>query len=230
MSGQVNYERIANEFYPTPTGFVRCLASHFSLHDTNWWEPACGEGHIAFEVVKLTGVAVRCSDIIRYPKFGDKVHLVEEVDFLSLREAPRGVTGIITNPPYLTINVVDEPEEGEDDWRYLAPLARSYGIRSKRVSLAELFLRHAIELMRPVQGKVAMFLRNEFDCGSKRMNLFQHSTYQMKIICTERPRWIEGSTGSPRHNYSWYCFDWRNESDPVVRYAHPKTAKPITFQ
>lgn len=223
MSGQLDYARVDNDFYPTPVKFVHCLAEHYALYGTKWWEPAVGEGHIALEVERLTKKPVVCSDIVRYPKLGDMHMFVS--DFLLIEEAPEGVTGIITNPPYLTVNVADDPE-----WQYLLHLCKRYGIkRLKKVSLAELFLRHAIHLMKPVNGSVAMFLRNEFDCGKGRMDLFAYGkTYHLKVVCTERPRWIEGSTGSPRHNYSWFVFDHLNEEgNPKVRYSHPDLVEPI---
>lgn len=235
MTAQYNYERIENEFYPTPSKFVDCLAAHLPLADVIWWEPCVGKGHIAFRVEAITGEIVDKSDIMAYDLGVDTfIDDVMIADFLALTVAPDGVTGIITNPPYLTINVVDAPVVNkktgklDDDWRHLEPLARKYGMKGKRISLAELFLRHAIALMEPVNGIVAMFLRNEFDCGSKRADLFSHHpSYALKVVCTERPRWIEGSTGSPRHNYSWFVFDHMNDADAVIKYQHPKNAKPL---
>lgn len=234
MTGQYNYERIENEFYPTPTKFVNCLAAHIPLGATKWWEPCAGQGHIAATVEAITGDVVICSDLVKYPDHPERLGFADRIyiaDFLAMTEAHPGVTGIITNPPYVTINIVDAPGEGEgeDDWRHLEPLARKYGMKGKRISLAELFLHHAIALMSPVNGKVAMFLRNEFDCGKKRSILFNGVNFAMKIVCTERPRWIEGSKGSPRHNYSWFVFDFTNmDTDGGrVRYQHPATATPI---
>lgn len=222
MTGQVIYERIENEFYPTPPKFVNCLAEFFNLHGTVWYEPCAGKGHVVHAVEAITGQYVDRSDIVHYPGDEEFSATVDIADFLLLeREDVNLVDGIITNPPYLTINLED------DEWSKYAHLAKRYGMGAKKVSLAELFLRHAIYLMEPVKGKVAMFLRNEFDCGKKRMPLFRHRAYTMKVVCTERPRWIEDSTGSPRHNYSWYVFDWTNEFDAAVFYSHPDSAKPI---
>lgn len=229
MTGQYDYDRIENEFYPTPVGFVRCLAEHFPLFGTDWWEPCAGQGHIAMTVESITHNRVEVSDVVRYPDHPNFVQgfskRVVLADFLALEAAPPGVDGLISNPPYLTIYLTD-PE-----WSHLKPLALKYGMRGNKISLAELFLRHAIALMEPVKGKVFFFLRNEFDCGSKRMDLFKtHPAYAGKVVCTERPRWIEGSTGSPRHNYSWVCFDWTHRGVSPVFYSHPKTAKPLTYQ
>lgn len=121
------------------------------------------------------------------------------VDFLRANSTPRGANAIITNPPY-----------GD---------------------LAEAFIRKSLDLMQPAEGLVAMFLRNEYDMSSTgRDDLFEgHPAYAMKIAVTKRPRWIEGSKGSPRHSYAWYIWDWSeaHTGPPIIRYLHPKNARPI---
>lgn len=120
------------------------------------------------------------------------------IDFLRATTTPRNVNTIVTNPPFADI--------------------------------AEAFIRRALELMEPVDGMVAMFLRNEYDCAATtRDDLFEgHPAYATKIVVTKRPRWIEGSKGSPRHNYSWFVWDFANAGTPAtIRYIHPKHAVPI---
>lgn len=91
--------------------------------------------------------------------------------------------------------------------------------------LPEQFIRHALKLMQPVKGQVAMFLRNEYDCSKKRMDLFALPPFHKKVIVTKRPRWIEGSKGSPRHNYAWFVWDWRHIGGAGgISYAHPEFA------
>lgn len=91
--------------------------------------------------------------------------------------------------------------------------------------MPELFIRHALKMMEPVKGQVAMFLRNEYDCSKKRMPLFSLPPFHKKIVVTKRPRWVEGSTGSPRHNYAWFCWDWRHKAGAAgVAYSHPDFA------
>ena len=75
----------------------------------------------------------------------------------------------------------------------------------------------ALSLTRNSGGKVAMLLRNEFDCAAARKKVFGFP-FDMKIVLQKRPRWIDGSTGSPRHNYAWYIWDWKTTRDPVIRY------------
>lgn len=88
--------------------------------------------------------------------------------------------------------------------------------------LAEEFIRHALEIMERVEGKVAMFLRNEYDCGKERRSLFAQHPFAHKIIVTKRPRWIEGSKGSPRHNYAWYVWDFAHQGGAYISYVHPE--------
>lgn len=91
--------------------------------------------------------------------------------------------------------------------------------------MPEQFIRHALKLMKPVKGQVAMFLRNEYDCSKGRMDLFGLPPFHKKIIVTKRPRWVEGSKGSPRHNYSWFVWDWRQVSGAgSIAYSHPNFA------
>lgn len=237
MTGQYDYERIENDFYPTPPKFLKCLTAFvqtYGIRPTNWWEPCAGQGHLALAMEDLTGERVTVTDLVRYPDHPERpgfANRVEIRDFLATTSADVQnyvVDGIITNPPYITFKVTD-PE-----FAHLRDLAYKYGCvcpKTKRVSMAELFLRHALALMEPVKGRVAMFLRNEFDCASGRMDLFTSPAFDCKIVATERPRWIEGSTGSPRHNYAWFVFDFQNIDLPArAHYAHPASAVPISVQ
>lgn len=91
--------------------------------------------------------------------------------------------------------------------------------------MPEQFIRHALKLMEPVKGQVAMFLRNEYDCSKGRMPLFGLPPFHKKIVVSKRPRWVAGSTGSPRHNYSWFVWDWRHKAGAAgIAYSHPDSA------
>jgi hypothetical protein len=203
MSGQLDYERHDHDFYATPQENVDCLHLVEDLNGTVWWEPACGTGHISKRVEELTGQTVLSTDLI------DRGYGNGGIDFLQLQHGvadirtkiienqlrfeSRSPNGIITNPPF-------------DD-------------------LAELFIRHACKLMKPKRGKVIMFLRNEFDCGKTRRGLFNGNNpdfpFAHKIVVTKRPRWIEGSKGSPRHSYAWFVWDFAHEGGAYVSYVHP---------
>lgn len=84
--------------------------------------------------------------------------------------------------------------------------------------LAEQFIRQALKVTEKHKLLVAMILRHEYDCASGRNDLFEHPAFAHQVVLTKRPRWIPDSTGAPRHNYSWFIWDWRNESAPTKSY------------
>jgi hypothetical protein len=82
--------RLPNEFYPTPPEATRALLS-VETFEGSIWEPACGEGAIAKELV-AAGHTVVSTDLVDYG-FG-----VPRVDFL--KEIRPRARHIVTNPPY----------------------------------------------------------------------------------------------------------------------------------
>ncbi len=84
--------------------------------------------------------------------------------------------------------------------------------------LAQEFIERGLELIAETGGKAAFFLRNEYDCAAKRVFLFEHPSFAQKLVLTRRPRWVAGSTGSPRHNYAWFVWDAAHEGPATVRY------------
>ena len=152
------------------------------------WEPACGAGWIS-DVLLARGLNVLSTDIRDY---GYK-HMHGLQDFLAVEEVDPRVKMIWTNPPYDIEGVEGVPD-----------------------ITAEKFVRRALEIMKPVGGKVLMILRNEFDCAGGRWDLFGQYPFAEKFVLTRRPRWVEerqkGDAG-PRHNYSWYLWDWTMHQD-----------------
>lgn len=88
--------------------------------------------------------------------------------------------------------------------------------------LAEHFVNVALDEVQKQKGKVAMLLRNEWDCAKSRTYLFTKKPFRCKIVLTKRPRWIEGTTTSPRHNYSWFVWDWSYQGKPYLEYQKDK--------
>ena len=86
-------------------------------------------------------------------------------------------------------------------------------------SHAQQFIEHSLELMKPCEGVVAMLLRNEYDCAKKRRHIFSdHPAFAMKLVLTKRPKWFADDKASPRHNFAWYVWDWKNEDPPKIRW------------
>lgn len=203
MLGESGYERIEADFYPTPPENVDCLLANILL-DRVVWEPACGNGAISKRLAEL-GHTVISTDL------HDQGYGEAGMDFLDQIDLPTIGRYADDGPAYAVPKaIVTNPPYGE---------------------LVEKFINKALDLMEPVRGQVAMFLRNEYDCGSRRMSLFGMPPFHKKIVVTKRPRWIEGSTGSPRHNYAWFVWDWRHIKGPAsIVYSHPSSAQPSRVQ
>ena len=67
----------------------------------------------------------------------------------------------------------------------------------------------------------ALLMRNEVDCAQSRRKYFEENPYfHAKLVLNWRPRWIPGSTGSPRHNYAWYIFSTQGrQSKATINYS-----------
>ncbi|CCE04772.1 hypothetical protein BRAS3843_1130003 [Bradyrhizobium sp. STM 3843] len=124
------------------------------------------------------------------------------VDFLKMSKAPHGVAAIITNPPYHAI---------------------------KNVSQAQRFIEHALALMEPVDGLVAMLLKAEFDTATGRGHLFGRCPmFAKKITLTERIVWFPETGGRPSENHAWFVWDFRHRGlpDPIYVYERPQGQGP----
>lgn len=89
-SNHCEKERAENDYYATEPKAVELLLEKETFQ-TNVWECACGEGHVA-EVFKRHGYAVRATDLV------DRHYGEGGVDFLAVNDEWGG--DIVTNPPY----------------------------------------------------------------------------------------------------------------------------------
>ncbi len=90
--------------------------------------------------------------------------------------------------------------------------------------LAQEFIERGLEVIAETGGKAAFLLRHEYDCAARRVDLFEHPAFARRLILTKRPRWIEGSTGSPRHNFAWFVWDAAHEGKATI--SHLKASVP----
>lgn len=81
--------------------------------------------------------------------------------------------------------------------------------RQNGVWLSDQFVKKGLEVTKKYEGIVAMFMRTDWGAAVTRKPLTQHPAFAMKLEMTKRPRWIENSTGSPRHNYAYWIWDWK---------------------
>ena len=86
--------------------------------------------------------------------------------------------------------------------------------------LAQEFIEHALHLVRPVGGCVAMLLRTDFDHAKTRRHLFADcGAFAKKLVLTKRIRWFADSTGSPSFNHAWYLWDYMHRGRPSIAYG-----------
>jgi hypothetical protein len=82
------------------------------------------------------------------------------------------------------------------------------------------FVWHAISLMEPPAGFVAMLLRTDFDHAKTRGILFGGcELFSKKVVLTKRIKWFEDSKGQPSFNHAWFIWDWRHEGPPSLAYG-----------
>lgn len=91
-------------------------------------------------------------------------------------------------------------------------------------TLATEFIEHALRLMEPVGGMVAMLLRTDFDHAKSRSHLFRDCpAFAKKVVLTKRIMWFEPEPGakgkSPSFNHAWYQWDWKHEGAPTLAYG-----------
>lgn len=239
MLGQARYTRSALDFYPTPSrateAFVKVVED--DLEAMQGWEPFCGAGHIS----KIVGPLCRnfvSTDIHAYEGFDPDVMIdffglvpddeleAETAKFMAehaKEEALYQEHGVVYNlkrPRPQPFSVVECCANFRPDAIITNP---PYDDKASGVT-AEKAVRHALRLMEPEKGFVAMLLRHEWDTARGRADLFDHPAFMSKITLRFRPRWIEGSTGAPRHSYAWYCWDFVKSAGapnakPELRYA-----------
>ncbi len=77
-------------------------------------------------------------------------------------------------------------------------------------NLFDLFIAHALRLVEPFGGRVAMFLRNEHDAAKTYRPIFiECPAYRGKIVLHRRPKFFfdKGKDEKPRHYCAWYQWD-----------------------
>ena len=187
MHGESGFERRERDAYWTEAWVTGALLDAVRIRGPIW-EPACGRGDMV-DVLRLRGHRVLASDIVDHGCGGALLY-----DFLSGTRVPLPPDlwprSVVTNPPY---------------------------------EHAEAFIRRALEFMCPMGGQVAMLLRHEFDCAAGRSDLFDclKNPFACKVTLTRRPRWDwwerDKVAASPRHNFSWYLWDYAWIGEPVIR-------------
>jgi hypothetical protein len=86
---------------------------------------------------------------------------------------------------------------------------------------AEAFIRKALKITERASGMVAMLLRNEYDCATRRRPLFERESFAAKYVLTKRPKWADGigqHNASPRHNFAWFVWDHNHSGSAKIEW------------
>jgi hypothetical protein len=137
-------------------------------------------------------------------------HMVEALRFL----APRLV--VLASDLRGSCNIA------EADFFSLSLLGVDAIITNPPFDRSDEFVRHAISVVAPRKGFVALLQRSDFDHAAGRRALFS-APFAKRIVLTKRVTWfIEPLTGrpkaSPSVNHAWYIWDFRHEGAPQIAY------------
>lgn len=189
MVGVPKYERVENDWYPT--------------------EPACTIAlykYLTDRKLLQSGTKVyepACGDGAIVKVFEERGHTVFASDLFPQIDAP--VKNFLTD---------DFMIDREDSIRPLVVTNPPYAM-----PFIDLFIDRIMDLVHNDGVTGALLMRNEVDCAVSRRVYFEDNPYYFgKLVLNWRPRWIPGSTGSPRHNYAWYVFS-PYATDPTISYG-----------
>lgn len=88
--------------------------------------------------------------------------------------------------------------------------------------LTDAFALHALDLLRPVGGMLALFVPTDWDSSGRsrfRRLLPPHAPLALKLVCRQRPLFFAERRGAPRTPYCWMLWDWRHAGPATVRYV-----------
>jgi len=124
-------------------------------------------------------------------------------------------------------DIRDEVDGGGVDFLATPPCFKSVAdciITNPPYDRSREFIEHALRLMEPVGGQVAMLLRTDYDHAKTRSHLFRDCpAFAKKVVLTKRIVWFEPEPGvkgkSPSFNHAWFVWSWRHEGAPTLAYG-----------
>lgn len=190
MVGVPKYERVENDWYPTEPACTIALYKYLEE------QRLIQKGSEIYEPACGDGAIVKV-----FEERGHKVHssdLFPQMDGASVKDFLTDDFMIDREWPIRPLVITNPP--------YAMPYI-------------DLFLDRIMDLVHNDGVTGALLMRNEVDCAISRRKFFETNPYYFgKLVLNWRPRWIPGSTGSPRHNYAWYVFS-PYATDPTISYG-----------
>lgn len=137
---------------------------------------------------------------------------------------PASGTGKMVRPLKATGHLVfsSDIDDGVDFLQQMKPIGGGPDaiVTNPPYVLAKEFIGHALGLMEPVPGIVAMLLRTDFDHAKTRQYLFANCpAFAKKVVLTKRIQWFEDSKGAPSFNHAWFIWDWKHCGPPTLAYG-----------
>lgn len=188
--GRTQIDRhVSANFYPTPPEATRALLSVENF-DGPVWEPACGQGHIARELV-AHGYDAHATDLNRWG-YG-----ISGIDFLSPLALQRcWHTG---RPPH-GLNIVTNPPYGR--------------------GLADAFIRKALHVTAETRGKIAMLLNLASLAHASRTEFWRTVKPRRIWITDSVTCWPDPERPPPKHfldnRYCWVVWEGAHDRPTVV--------------
>ena len=77
------------------------------------------------------------------------------------------------------------------------------------------FVDHALELVRPVGGTVAMLVNIQWQTGAENSKRLRIPAFDASVILTDRIRFIPDTDERPGENHCWMVWDWSRTPGPA---------------
>jgi len=178
------YDRVPQDFYPTPDWVTEALLKHATLRGPIW-EPCCGDGAMA-RVLETAGHKVVATDLV------DRGFGRGDVDFFDCSTFPPGCRSMVTNPPY---------GDGGD---LLRPANSAASLQR--------FVRHALDLTMRANGQLALLARFQWIAGKRAAALISSGPLSRVVVLTKRIQWFDRGelTNTGQHHHVWLFWDCRH--------------------
>jgi hypothetical protein len=136
-------------------------------------------------------------------------------------ESACGTGKIVDALRQCALHVLGSDIETGFDFLQSGPIAGADAvITNPPYTLAQEFIEHALALMKPRSGIVAMLLRTDFDHARTRSHLFQGClAFAKKLVLTKRIVWFDRPGAAPSFNHAWYIWDWKHQGPPMLAYG-----------
>jgi hypothetical protein len=93
-------------------------------------------------------------------------------------------------------------------------------ITNPEFKIARQVIEHALELMRPCRGFVAMLLPTGYGHAKTRQHLFGNCTqFSKKIELTKRIIFFDRPGAAPSEWHAWFLWSWWHVGPPAVAFA-----------